>query len=52
MPGGPLQRGAGASEHTPLLAGALAAGGPGRADAAFDLALTALLSYAAALRAP
>ncbi|MER5812421.1 TetR/AcrR family transcriptional regulator C-terminal domain-containing protein [Streptomyces sp. NPDC002033] len=40
------------SEHTPLLAGALAAGGPGRADAAFDLALTALLSYAAALRAP
>uniref|UniRef100_A0AAU2JQ14 TetR/AcrR family transcriptional regulator C-terminal domain-containing protein n=1 Tax=Streptomyces sp. NBC_00049 TaxID=2903617 RepID=A0AAU2JQ14_9ACTN len=37
--------------QTPLLAGALAAVGPGgRADAAFDLALTAFLSYARTLR--
>lgn len=37
--------------QTPLLAGALAAVGPGRrADAAFDLALAAFLSYARTLR--
>ncbi|MFJ9340839.1 TetR/AcrR family transcriptional regulator [Streptomyces sp. NPDC101733] len=38
------------SPHTPLLASALAAGGPDRADAAFDLALTAFLAYAGTLR--
>ncbi|MET9607166.1 TetR/AcrR family transcriptional regulator C-terminal domain-containing protein [Streptomyces sp. NPDC006512] len=38
------------SERTPLLAGALAAGGPGRADAAFDLGLAAFLAYARGLR--
>ncbi|MEV7520724.1 TetR/AcrR family transcriptional regulator C-terminal domain-containing protein [Streptomyces sp. NPDC091371] len=37
--------------QTPLLAGALAAVGPGRrADAAFDLALAAFLAYARTLR--
>lgn len=35
--------------RTPLLAEALAAGGPGRADAAFDLALTGFLTYARTL---
>ncbi|MDA5282001.1 TetR/AcrR family transcriptional regulator C-terminal domain-containing protein [Streptomyces sp. Isolate_45] len=39
------------STQTPLLARALAAGGPGRADAAFDLGLEALLAHARALRA-
>lgn len=37
--------------QTPLLAGALAAGGPGRADAAFDLALAGFLTYARTLLA-
>ncbi|MCX4693643.1 TetR/AcrR family transcriptional regulator [Streptomyces sp. NBC_01408] len=34
------------SPETPLLAGALAAVGPGRADAAFDVGLAAFLAYA------
>ncbi|MFJ8015190.1 TetR/AcrR family transcriptional regulator [Streptomyces sp. NPDC096339] len=39
--------------ETPLLAGALAAVGPGRrADAAFDVALAAFLSYVRTLRGP
>ncbi|MFD8022878.1 TetR/AcrR family transcriptional regulator [Streptomyces lavendulae] len=38
------------SPRTPLLAAALTAGGPHRADAAFDLALAALLAHAATLR--
>ncbi|MGO4462910.1 hypothetical protein AB4039_37370 [Streptomyces sp. M-16] len=38
------------SARTPLLAAALTAGGPHRADAAFDLALAALLAHAATLR--
>ncbi|MGW0749507.1 TetR/AcrR family transcriptional regulator [Streptomyces sp. NPDC002587] len=37
------------SPETPLLAGALATVGPGRADAAFELALAAFLSYARTL---
>lgn len=35
--------------RTPLLAEALAAGGPGRAGAAFDLALAGFLTYARTL---
>ncbi|MFD9411010.1 TetR/AcrR family transcriptional regulator [Streptomyces sp. NPDC059989] len=38
------------SAETPLLAAALATVGPGRADAAFDLALAAFLTYARTLR--
>lgn len=38
------------SPETPLLAGALAAVGPGRADAAFEVALAAFLTYARTLR--
>ncbi|CAM5421635.1 TetR family transcriptional regulator [Streptomyces avidinii] len=36
--------------RTPLLAGALAAQGPGRAEAAFEVGLTAFLAYARTLR--
>ncbi|MET8754779.1 TetR/AcrR family transcriptional regulator C-terminal domain-containing protein [Streptomyces sp. NPDC004667] len=39
------------SARTPLLASALAAGGPHRADTAFDLALAAFLTYARTLLA-